>query len=77
MRGLSQAGSQVQDWHHLGCPSPLPPRVWQQSVLASLEAAQELVMGKGTGVKGAELPLPCLDPWDGHTCASCVPLTMK
>lgn len=41
------------------------------------EAAQELVVGEGAGVKGAELPLRVLTPWDGHTSVCCVPLTLK
>lgn len=61
----------------LGCPSPVPPCLWQQSALGVFEAAQELVVGEGAGVKGAELPLRVLTPWDGHTSVSCVPLTLK
>lgn len=47
MLGLSHVGRKVQTWYHLGCPSPVPICIWQQSALANHEAAQELVMGEG------------------------------
>lgn len=66
--------------YRLGITLDAPPpchHAFGSRVRWVFEAAQELVVGEGTGVKGAELLLRVLPPWDGHISVSCVPLTLK